>query len=101
MTLIILFSQSNFARFNLFKYFVQSLYDKIRIVPVDAHRWFDAQNIAEETTFADEQTAILRAFHHFCGFRSSRFFRRAIFHELHAQHQTETAHLADEAMLVH
>src|SRR5579864_2082551 len=60
----------------------------------------EAEGVAVETAFADEQTVLAGALHDLRGGFGSRLFGLAIFHQFERLHQAHAAYVADERMLL-
>src|SRR5689334_5271177 len=59
----------------------------------------EAESIAVEAAFADEQAILARALHHLCGGFGGGFFRLAVLHEFERLHESHAANVANERIL--
>ena len=75
---------------------VEDFEQEISISPGEAEWRFDAECLAMQATFANEQTQFTCAFQHFKAFLFGWLFAGPVSHQFHSNHQAAAAHVANE-----
>src|SRR5438067_2219568 len=75
---------------------IEDVESKIHVGLRDAHRRLHAEHVPVEAALPDENTHLARRLEHVERLLLRRRFRRAVAHQLHAEHEAEAAHVADE-----
>src|SRR5512141_2682022 len=80
---------------------IEHLDGKICIVGRDAHRRLDADNVAVDAALAEQDSHLAATLEQPQRLRLRRLLRSAITHELHAEHQSHSTHVANQRVIVH
>src|SRR5687768_8170454 len=74
---------------------------KIDVRSGNAHRRLDRQDVAVEAALSDQTSHFARGLENRERLLFRRFLRTAVAHELHTQHKSHAAHIANRGVLLH
>src|SRR5262245_4859583 len=78
--------------------FFQAIHQEVGVVFTQAHGRLDAQDVAEQAAFANQQAAFLTAFEEIDRFAAGRLFGCAVANQFDAEHEPKAPDFTNERL---
>src|SRR2546423_1139624 len=79
---------------------IEDFEEEVGVLFVGAHWRRETDRLSPESAFAEKQSHFFASLHHLGAFFLGRFLRLSIFHQLDSEHETFSADVADDVVLL-